>query len=75
MIALLCVLSLFNMWHALPQKRKHSDFFIRNCDPDLHGRVLIIDARIQLAMSMFMAVNLPSWAIFIRILGRKKNKY
>ena len=74
MIDLLCVLSLFNMWHALPYKRKDSDFFIRNFVPDLHGRVLIMDTRIQLAMSMFLVLNLPSWAIFIRILGRK-NKY
>ena len=48
------------------------DFFIRNCVPVLHGRVLITDARIQLAMSMLLALNLSSCAIFIRILGRKK---
>ena len=46
--------------------------FIRNCVPVLLGRVLIIDTRLQLAMSIILALNLPSWVIFIRILGRKK---
>ena len=73
MIDLLCVLSLFNE-SCVAIETDDSDFFIWNFVPDLHGGVLIIDTRIQLAMSMFLALNLPSRAIFIRILGRI-NKY
>ena len=40
------------------------DVFIRNFVPDLHLGVLIIDTRIYLAMSMFLALNLPRWEGF-----------